>query len=168
LESGRAAVAGASTDLPVAGEKDVRILTPVFLYPEGGVHFLGQPPVKLKPADPAPPSIAEIWGFEPLEYRPDEAAKLRKASRLRAVVACLGPAELPAGLRLSASLFDSLKQEAIPVPISVLKESGAAGLRVFFFEMEIPDVEPDEYRLFLVVEDGQGSASRIARDFIIE
>lgn len=168
LETGRAAVAGVSTELPVADEKEIRILTPVFLSPESGVHFLGQPPVKLKPAETAPPPLAEILGFEPLEYSSEDVTTLKKASRVKGAIACLGPASLPAGLRLSASLFDSLKQEMIPVPLSVLKESGAAGLRVFFFEMEIPDVEPDEYRLFLVVENGQGSVTRIARDFVVE
>ncbi len=169
LETGRAAVAGASTELPAADEKELRLLPPAFLRPEAGVQYLGQPPANPKAAEKTPAApIAETLDFEPLDYRPEEAKTLTRASAIKAVVACLGPAGRLAGLRLSASLYDSLKAETITVPVSILKEGGSGRIRTFFFEMKIPDVEPDEYRLFVVVEDATGTVGRIARDFVIE
>jgi hypothetical protein len=62
-----------------------------------------------------------------------------------------------------------LTREKIPMALTVLEEKNDKTSRALFVRLAVPDVEPDDYTLFLVAEDEtSGARSEIACDFAIE
>jgi hypothetical protein len=53
--------------------------------------------------------------------------------------------------------------------LTVLSEKTEKAARTFFVRMAVPDVEPDDYTLFLFAEDEtSGARSEMACDFAVE
>jgi len=107
--------------------------------------------------------------FDPSQYAPYLERTLYRESEALAVIRCAVPEGSSPKLKLTAFLFDKLTRDHIPMALTVLSEKTEKAARTFFVRMAVPDVEPDEYTLFLVAEDeASGARSEIACDFAVE
>jgi len=170
LETGRAAVAGASVMVPGTIATGIRLLPPLLLRPErGALYFKAHGPGAGSDKKAAPAGLKSFLAFDPSQYVPYPERILYRGSEFWAVVRCVIPENSAPNLRLTAFLFDMLTGKKIPMPLTVLEEKSDKTSRTLFVRLAVPDVEPDDYTLFLVAEDeASGARSEIACDFAIE
>ncbi len=170
LKTGRAAVAGASATVPGTIATGIRLLPPLLLRPErGALYFKAHGPGAGSDKKAVPADLKSFFAFDPSQYVPYLERKLYRGSESWAVVRCAMPENSAPNLRLTAFLFDKLTREKIPMALTVLEEKSDKTSRALFVRLAVPDVEPDDYTLFLVAEDEtSGARSEIACDFAIE
>jgi VWFA-related protein len=170
LETGRAAVAGASTTVYGAPIEKIQLFPPVILKPDrGGFYFKAHGTSTGSDRKAVPTDLNTLLAFDPAQYVPDFEHKLYRGSEAWIVLRCAAPGSGEARLRLTASLFDKLTREIIPMNLTVVGQKSEGGIRTFFIRLAVPDVEPDDYTFLLAVEDEtSGEKSEIACDFAVE
>lgn len=168
LESGRAAVGDADTVVPGLGEAKPRLLPPLLLRPEKGGPRLNDPAPAKAPAGGRPlPEAAHRWLIDPDNYAPAPDDRLAARAEAFALLTFVGPAGQAAGVKISAFLMDTLTREKIDLPLSVLSEARGEELGRFLVRFEVPDLEPDDYRLVFTAEGPDGPIARIVRDMAV-
>jgi VWFA-related protein len=170
LETGTAAVAGATAMVPEPLASGILILIPMFLLPERGAVVLRPEPPPRKPPFKTP-RIPDPPGplFDPAQYRPFTGTVLRSGTELAAEVHVAASEGAGAGIRIEAFLVDHLNQERIPLATTVLARRDEVGAASFFIRISIPDIEPDVYALVITAEDpSTGAKTDIQRDFSVE
>ena len=170
LETGRAAVAGASAKVPGTIATGIQLFPPLLVRPDrGALYFKAHGPGAGSDKKAVPADLKSFLAFDPSQYVPYLERKLYRGSESWAVVRCAMPENSAPNLRLTAFLFDKLTREKIPMALTVLEEKNDKTSRALFVRLAVPDVEPDDYTLFLVAEDEtSGARSEIACDFAIE
>ena len=171
LETGRAAVAGATTTVPAILASGIKLLPPLLLRPErGAFYFKSHGPSAAPDKKSAAPDLKTLLVFDPSQYAPYLERTLVRGSEAWAVLRCaVGEEGVGSKLKPSAYLFDKQTRETIPVALTILEERSERGIRTYFVRLAVPNVEPDEYTLYLVAEDEiSGAKSEIACDFAVE
>jgi len=170
LETGRAAVAGASATVPGIFPSGIKLLPPFLLKPgRGALYFKTHGPSAGSDKKSVAADLKNLLAFDPSQYAPHIEKKLYCGSEAWAVLRCAVGEGGGNRIKPSAYLFDKLTREKIPVALTILEENSERGMCVFFVRLAIPDVEPDDYTLFLVAEDEvSGAKSEIACDFAVE
>jgi VWFA-related protein len=169
LETGRAAVAGATAVVPERKTKELLLYPPLLLVPERGAIYIGENAARNSGSKAGSALFAKAFLFDPVQFAPYLKKSLKRNAEIWAAVRCAGENGNGARLKLSAFLFDSITGKEIPVPVAVIAEKNEKGERAFFIRLQIPEVEPDMYTFFLVAENAaSGASSRIATNFIIE
>jgi VWFA-related protein len=169
LETGAAAVAAATTVVPLKKEKGLQIYPPLFLKPDRGGHYLKGLLPKASFGQTPADVIAETFLFDTLQYVPQLEKTLKKNSEAWASVRCAFAGGQTDEIKLSAFLYDKQTREQIPVPLTIVVKRDGAGMKSYFLNFKIPEVEADEYRFCLVAEDpATGEMSMEVADFIIE
>jgi len=169
LEAGAAAVAAATAVVPLKKEKGLQIYPPLFLKPDRGGHYLkGLLPKAQGGRSPAA-VIAETYLFDTLQYVPQLEKTLKKNSEAWASVRCAFAGGQAREINLTAFLYDKQTRGQIPLPLTIIAKKDGAGIKSYFVNFKIPEVEADEYRFCLVAEDpATGEMSMEVADFIIE
>jgi len=169
LETGRAAVAGASVQVPGPPATGLRILRPLMLTP------MRSPELKLAPPAGKPKAAASAAAtapgplFDPSQYGPLLGNVLRAGTEVGAEVHVVAARAAAAKVRIEAFFFDRLNQERIPLAVTVMGRRDDPGGAVLFLRLTIPDLEPDVYALILSAVDGASEEkTEIVRDFSIE
>jgi VWFA-related protein len=170
LETGRAAVAGASVEVPSMIADGIRLFPPLLVRPDrGALYFKTHGPAAAMDKKSGPPDLKGLLAFDPSQYVPYIEQRLYRGSEAWAVVRCAVVEKSTPDFKLSAFLFDKLTRERFPMVLTVLEAKSEKGSRVFFVKLEVPDVEADDYTLFLVADDrASGARSEIACDFAVE
>jgi len=162
LETGAAAVAGATAIVPLPKDTEIRIYPPLFLKADRGGRYL-------EAFLPKAPAVTEILLFDPLQYAPRLESTLRKNGEVWAAVRCSFAGPPIKEIRLTAFLYDKQTRAQIPVPLTVLAAKDGPGLKTFFVGIKIPEVEADEYRFSFLAEDpGSGRSAMEVVDVIVE
>jgi len=169
LETGRAAVAGATAVVPERKAKELLLYPPLLLVPERGAIYIGENVAKGSGSKSGSALFAKAFLFDPAQFAPYLKKSLKRNAEIWAAVRCAGENGSGANLKLSAFLLDSITGKEIPVPLAVIAEKDESGEKAFFIRLQVPEVEPDMYALHLVAENAaSGASSRIATNFIIE
>ena len=169
LETGAAAVAAATTIVPLKKEKGLQIYPPLFLKPDRGGHYLKELLPRARGGRTQADMIAETFLFDPAQYVPQIEKTLKRNSEVWASVRCTFAGGQAREIKLSAFLYDKQTRQQIPVPLTIIAKKDGAGLKSYFVNFKIPEVEPDEYRFCLVAEDpATGEIVMEVADFIIE
>jgi VWFA-related protein len=156
LETGSAAVGGAAVVVPAPVE-GIRLFPPLFLLPEKGAGSL----VLGKPR-----SAGDL--FDPAQYAPHLEAAFGAGTTTWAAIRCFVPAGAAGEIVLSASLFDAQTGEEIKVPLEATAKGREGDLFSWFVRFDIPDLEPDTYRLTIQAAGPDGKVSRLTRDIEID
>jgi VWFA-related protein len=167
LETGRAAVAGATAVVPERKPEEILLYPPLFLAPEKGALYIGENAVKGTPGKGGSDLLAKAFLFDPALYAPFVETTLKGGTETWVSVRCATPKGLTGDIRLSASFLDAQTGEEIPVPLTVVAKNDSGGVKTYFVRLEIPAVEPDTYRLSLMAEGPSGKSSRLVRNFVI-
>jgi VWFA-related protein len=170
LETGRAAVARMTVEVPPPPAEGIRVLPPLLLRPErgpGGLKLDLSPP---KPAFKAPRAEdAPDPLFDPAQYGPLPGGILRAGTEIGAEIHVLAGATTEPRARIVAVIIDRLTQERIPLAVTILARRDEPGASVLFVRLPIPDLEPDVYTLAIEAEDEESGAKFvIQRDVSIE
>jgi hypothetical protein len=169
LETGGAAVAAATTVVPLKKEKGLQIYPPLFLKPDRGGHYLKGLLPKAQGGQSPADVIAETFLFDTLQYVPQLEKTLKKNSEAWASVRCAFAGGGAREIKLTAFLYDKQTRDQIPLPLTIITKKDRAGIKSYFVNFKIPEVEPDEYRFCLVAEDpATGEMSMEVADFVIE
>jgi hypothetical protein len=115
------------------------------------------------------PPVSELLGADTRLYAPWVERTLVSQSEIWASIRCLVAGIKAPRLELSASLEDLEFGGAVAVPLKIVAEKDAAEGKVYFLRLDVPEVEPGSYRLYLRVEETtSGGSSTIANDFEID
>lgn len=167
LETGAAAV-GSSTVAVPESTSELNLLPPLFLRPERGARYVSQGAPRGAAKNAGSEALAAAFAFDPAQYAPYLETKLGKGTEVWVVVPCAGPEGFAEDIKLSARLLDKLTGDEIPLSLTVIAKVERKCVGVFFVRLDIPQVEPDEYRLLLKAEGKEGALSVLAKDVIIE
>jgi VWFA-related protein len=167
LETGRAAVAGATAVVPERKPKEILLYPPLFLAPEKGAFYIEENAAKGPAGKGGSDLLAKAFLFDPAQYAPYLETTLKGGTETWVSVRCAVPKGLAGDIRLSASFLDAQTGEEIPVPLTVVAKNDSGGVKTYFVRLEIPAVEPDTYRFSLLAEGPSGMSSRLVRSFVI-
>ena len=168
METGKAAVAGFTTDVPVE-EKEFQIFPPLLLMQEKGAFYIKGMKAAVRSTVLQSFEFTDFLLIDTSGYVPFLGKTLASETDLWAAVRCSVPSGLDAGISLSAILFDKTKLEEIALPLEIVREKEGLGVKTFFVRFRIPDVEMDEYTLIFAVEHiVSGNRTETARDFLIK
>jgi len=167
METGRAAVAGATAVVPERKPKELLLYPPLFLAPEKGAFYIEGNSAKGPASKGGSDLLAKAFLFDPAQYAPFLETTLKGGTEIWVSVRCAVPKDLTGDIRLSASFLDAQTREEIPIPLTVVAKSDDGGIKAYFVRLEIPVVEPDIYQFSLLAEGPSGISSRLVRNFVI-
>ena len=168
METGKAAVAGFTTDVPVE-EKEFQIFSPLLLMQEKGAFYIKGMKAAVRSTVLQSFEFTDFLLIDTSGYVPFLGKTLASETDLWAAVRCSVPLGMDEGIRLSSILFDKTKLEEIALPLEIVREKEGLGVKTFFVRLRIPDVEKDEYTLIFTAEHiASGNRTETARDFLIK
>jgi VWFA-related protein len=168
LETGAAARAGITTAVPEAIASGVTLLPPVLWKPERGAFYLKGFAPKATGKAPLRP-LLEVLGVDTRQYVPYTEKTLASPSEIWVSIRCAVPENPASKVRLSASLEDLEFGGTEAVPLEILAEKDEPAGKAYFLRLDIPEVEPGKYRLYLRAEESaSGRTSVLANDFEID
>lgn len=175
MESGRAAVAGASTVVPAPESNEIMLFPPLFLVSKGQPFYLdGEAPKEKKSglADKNAGKNTEAGLFrgfpvDSTKYAPLFDEPLSSGREILAIAYCAAREKEAADLKLSACLKSLASGQEIVLPLDVLSDKAEKRGRSFLLSLTLPDAFPGEYNLVLSAEL-QGSKSGVIRRIRIE
>ncbi len=168
LETGAAAVAGVSTAVPEAKASGIALLPPLLWKPERAAFYLkGFTP---KASGKAPTrSLSEIVGFDTRQYVPYTEKTLSSPSEIWASFRCAVAKIAAPKIKISAFLENLEFGDVVAVPLTLLSKKDEPSGKAYLARLDIPEVEPGPYRLYLKAEEEtSGKSSLIANDFKVE
>jgi hypothetical protein len=169
METGQAAVAGASVVVPEAAAARITVFPPFLVTEAAASVLLGAATDKPDGRSAGAAQAAQAFIFDPKKYKPYLGDKLTAGVPITAAVRCSVPSEDVSGLELSARLISPASGEEHAIALSILEKREDKNAKVFLARLEIPEVAPGLYRMAFIVSDGRsGLSSRIIRNFIIE
>jgi len=167
METGRAAVAGATAVVPERKPKELLLYPPLFLAPEKGAFYIDENSAKGSSSKGGSGLFAQAFLFDSAQYAPFLETTLKGGTETWVSVRCAVPKDLAGDIRLSASFLDAQTGEEIPIPLTVVAKSDGGGIKAYFVRLEIPAVEPDTYQFSLLADGPNGISSRLVRNFVI-
>lgn len=171
LETGRSAVSAAAAVIPEPKGNGIQIFPPLFLQPERSGYYVGEASAGSKSLKSKTTSSLTSLGFpfDRTQYAPYVEKVLRIGTEMWAVIRCAATAIASPEIRLKAFLFDHLRQEEIPVPLTIIAQKEEKGAQSFFVRFQVPDIEPDSYSFYISAEETtSGDSSVISNDFTVE
>lgn len=168
LETGAAAVAGVSASVAEAKPSGISLFPPVLWKPERGAFFVKGFTAKASGKAPIR-SLPEIVGFDTRQYVPYTEKTLSSLSEIWASFRCaVGKIAAPK-IKISAFLENLEFGNVVAIPLTLLSKKDEPSGKAYLARLEIPEVEPGPYRLYLKAEEEtSGESSIIANDFKVE
>jgi len=168
LETGAAAVAGVSTSVVEVKPSGIMLFPPVLWKPERGAFYLkGFTPKASGKAQPRP--LPEIVGFDTRQYVPYTEKTLSSPTEIWASFRCAVAKIAAPKIKISVFLESLEFGNVVDVPLTVLSKKDEPSGKAYLARLEIPEVEPGPYRLYLKAEEEtSGESSIIANDFKVE
>jgi len=168
LETGAAAVAGVSTAVPEGKASGIALLPPILWKPQRAAFYLkGFIP---KASGKAPTrSLSEILGFDTRQYVPYTEKTLSSPSEIWASFRCAVAKIAAPKIKISAFLENLELGGVVAIPLAILSDKTEPSGKAYLARLDIPEVEPGPYRLYLKAEEEtSGESSLIANDFKVE
>ncbi|MFC2157048.1 VWA domain-containing protein [Acidobacteriota bacterium] len=163
LETGKAGVAGYTTDVRSIRENEFHILPPLLLRQKKGAFYVGMEEPTKQSKQPQPSSLIDTTDYVPFLGR-----TLVSDSDVWASIRCTVPTGMDTEIGLSAILFDKTKFEEISMALTIIHEREEIGLKTYLVRLRIPDVEKDEYTLIFTAKHiASGMKAETASDFLI-
>lgn len=169
IETGRAAVAGASVVVPEAAAAKIIVFPPLLVSEEAGSVLLDTATDKPDGRSTGAARAAQAFLFDPKRYMPYLGDQLTAGAAITAAVRCTVTGNDGSGLELSAKLISQASGEEHAIALTILEKREDKEAKVFLARLEIPEVAAGLYRMAFIVSDGRsGLSSRIIRNFVIE
>jgi len=168
LETGAAAVAGVSTSVAEAKPSGITLFPPLLWKPERGAFYLKGFTTKASgKAQPRP--LSEIVGFDTRQYVPYTEKTLSSPSEIWASFRCAVAKIAAPKIKISAFLENLEFGNFVAVPLTLLSKKDEPSGKAYLACLDIPEVEPGPYRIYLKAEEEtSGESSIIANDFKVE
>lgn len=170
METGKAGVAGFTTDVLPEEEKEFQVFPPLLLRQEKGAFYVKGMEAAVRSTVPQSFELANFHLIDTASYVPFLGRTMAPETDLWASIRCSVPSGMEGGIRLSATiLFDKTRVEEIALPLEIVHEREEMGMKTFFVRLQISDMEMDEYTLIFTVEHiASGHKTETTRDFIIK
>jgi hypothetical protein len=167
LETGQAAVAGASAVVPEDPGDKLILLPPLLVTEDPAALLLSGNQTEHGLLADAP--TAQGFLFDLKGHAPLLGNELAAGSPIGAVIRCSGPDGDISGLELSARLDSQASGQSREIRPLIIGKRAEKTVQAFLIGLEIPQVAPGPYKLVLAVSDTRsGQSSRISRNFLIK
>ncbi len=169
LETGEAALASTSINIPEAVEGGLRCHPPLLLIPDKKSYYLKLTVEEKKTEEKKAPSIADIYPFLSNEHSPLVETADRKASKLLAIAPVSISNLAEPEIEVTAYLIQHEKGEKIPLPLSILASEHKEETYVLLLETELPELKPGNYSLQICAADVKsGTKSDASQTFKVK
>ncbi len=170
LETGRAAVGGASMGVPEAKPGKLVLFPPLLLTPAAGTIVVTD---SAGPGSANRPSSDSQDGsplsFDTKRFTPLLSDTLKAGSTVLAAVSCAGDVTDGSKIVLTATLAGTGSGVEAVVPITVVSDRPRKGSRALLVKLDIPEMGPGRFVLtFVAADKTSGLTSRAARTYRIE
>ncbi|MFC2157571.1 VWA domain-containing protein [Acidobacteriota bacterium] len=163
LETGKAGVAGFTTDVWTADGNEFDIFPPLLLRQKKGAFYVGMEEPTKRSKQPQPSSLINTSSYVPFLGR-----TLSPDSDVWVSIRCADLTGMDTGINLSAMLFDKTTVEEIPLPLEIIHKKEEKGMKTFLIRLQIPDIPKDEYTWIFTAEHiASGRKAETSSDFII-
>lgn len=169
LDTGRAAVASCSVEIPEPLESGSKLFEPLLLIPEKNSFYLKLSKEKNKEAQERELSISDIYSFLTNEHSPlletiDQGTTKLLAIMRSSVVGIQNP-----NVELSAFLGQKPEAQKTRLNFSILSSKKDKDTDILFLEFQLPQLKPGIYSLDLVaMETSTQAKSQISRSFQVK
>jgi VWFA-related protein len=168
LETGAAAVAGVSTSVAEAKPSGISLFPPVLWKPERGAFYLKGFTITTSGKTPPRP-LSEILGFDTRQYVPYTEKTLSSPSEIWASFRCAITKIAAPKIKILAFLENLEFGDVAAVPLTILSKKDEPSEKAYLARLDIPEVEPGPYRIYVKAEEEtSGESSIIANDFKVE
>jgi hypothetical protein len=168
LETGTAAVAGVSTAVAETKPSGIMLFPPTLWKPQRSAFYLKDFTPKASGKAPTR-SLSEILGFDTRQYVPYTEKTLSSPSEIWASFRCAVAKIAAPKIKISAFLENLELGGVIAIPLAILSDKAEPSGKAYLARLDIPQVEPGPYRLYLKAEEEtSGESSLIANDFKVE
>ena len=159
LDDGRTAVGSCAVEVAAPSTNEPMMLPPLLLVRGAGAKYINLAPAG-EPAGPKGFSISGIFPFPADKYVPLVGALGQGATSLFAGLRCVWGKERDANgeLDLSAWLAFEGSGEGEPIEMGLLERASLAEADFYFFEFELPELQPGRYRLEIRAENPETGA----------
>ena len=159
METGRAAKASTSVDIPEPIESGITLHPPLLIIPEKKSYYLNLIKVKEKKKKKEETlSLADIYPFLSNEHSPLVGDLEQGTPKLLAVVRSSVVDIQDPDIELTAFLFDYELTEKTPLPFTILASEEQRGTDVLLFELQLPEMKPGQYFIKITAEERKTGA----------
>ena len=159
METGRAAKASTSVDIPEPIESGITLHPPLLIIPEKKSYYLNLIKVEEKKKKKEETlSLADIYPFLSNEHSPLVGDLEQGVTKLLAVVHSSVKDIQDPDIELTAFLFDQELTEKTPLPFSILASEKQKETDVLLFELQLPEMKPGQYFIKITAEERKTGA----------
>lgn len=170
METGQAAKASSSVEVPEPAESGIKIYPPLLIVPEKESYYLNLTQVaeKKKKKEEAL-SLADIYPFLSNEHCPLVGDLEQGVTKLMAVVHSSVADIQDPDIELSAYLFDQELKQKTPLTLTILASEEHQGTDVLLLEFQMPEMKPGEYFIKITAEERKtGAKSETSQTFRVK
>jgi VWFA-related protein len=162
METGRAAKASISVDIPEPAESGITLYPPLLIIPEKKSYYLnlikveeeeGAKKKKKEKEEEESLSLADIYPFLSNEHSPLVGDLEQDTPKLLAVVHSAVKDIPNPDIELTAFLFDYEMTEKTPLPFSIIASEKQEETDVLLCEFQMPEMKPGEYFIKITAEE---------------
>ncbi len=178
METGRAAKASTSVDIPEPVESGITLHPPLLIIPEKKSYYLNLTRVeeekkeekkKKEKVKEESLSLADIYPFLSNEHSPLVGNLEQGTPKLLAVVLSAVKDIPNPDIELTAFLFDYEMTEKTPLPFSILASERQNGTDVLLCELQLPEIKPGEYFIKITAEEMKtGTKAETSQSFRVK
>ena len=169
METGRAAKASTSVDIPEPVESGLTLHPPLLIIPEKKSYYLNLIKVEKKKKKEETLSLADIYPFLSNEHSPLVGDLEQGVTKLLAVVHSSVKNIQNPDIELTAFLFDQELTEKTPLPFSILASEKQKETDVLLCEFQLPEMKPGQYFIKIAAEETKtGSKSEASQIFRVK
>ena len=159
METGRAAKASTSVDIPEPIESGITLHPPLLIIPEKKSYYLNLIKVEEKKKKKEETlSLADIYPFLSNEHSPLVGDLEQGVTKLLAVVHSSVKDIQDPDIELTAFLFDYEMTEKTPLPFSILASEKQKETDVLLCELQLPEMKPGQYFIKIAAEERKTGA----------
>lgn len=158
LETGAAALASTSINIPQAVEDGLRCHPPLLLIPDKKSTYLKLTVEEKKAEEEIALSITDIYPFLSNENSPLLETADRQISKLLAIVPVSISSLAEPEIEVTAYLIQHETGEKIPLPLSILASEHKEETYVLLLEAELPELKPGSYSVEICAADAKSGA----------
>ncbi len=168
LETGKGAVASSSAIVPESPDSGIILYPPLLLIPEKNAFYLKGSATGKKEKKGKQISLLDIYPFPYTQYSPLVEGLNQGISKLLAVVRCSTSNIQKPEIRLSAHIIHLSSGKKTPLSLSVLNQSQEEDTQIFLLELQIDELQPGRYSLYLSAEEmTTQSRSHVMTTFLV-
>ncbi len=168
LETGKAAVASSSVNIPEIPDFGIMLNPPLLLVPGKNAYYLEGNVIERKEEEGGPIDLIKVFPCNFSNFTPVIEELAEGTTRLLAVMNCTAYKITKPEIELLVSLIHQDTGKKLPLNFSILDVVEENGRKIFYLQLQTPELTPGKYKLELAaIETNTQSESYTDLTFMV-